>query len=78
MLVKMTYRLDFVPAGIMSWFIVRTHRFTSNLHWREGVLLSYHRNFSRVELFPSQKELRIEVWGIELVRFLSFSRILLI
>jgi internalin A len=39
--VEMVYRFDFVPAGILSWFIVRTHRYTQNLHWREGVLLTY-------------------------------------
>jgi internalin A len=32
--VEMTYRLEFVPAGITSWFIFRTHRYTCNLHWR--------------------------------------------
>jgi len=28
--VEMVYRFDFVPAGIMSWFIVRTHRYTQH------------------------------------------------
>jgi hypothetical protein len=41
MQVEMVYHLNFVPAGIMSWFIVRTHRYTQNLHWREGVILEY-------------------------------------
>ncbi len=63
--VKMTYQLDFVPVGIMSQFIVRTHRYTRNLHWREGVVLSYQDHFARVELLPKQNELHIEAWGVE-------------
>jgi hypothetical protein len=68
--VEMTYRLDFVPASVMSWFIVRTHRYTCNLHWREGVVLSYQDHFARVELLPKRNELHIEVWGVEPRTFL--------
>src|SRR5262249_34840438 len=49
--IEMTYQLDFVPAGIMSWFIVRTHRYTQGLHWREGAVLTYNEHFARIELF---------------------------
>ncbi len=63
--VEMVYRFDFVPAGIMSWFIVRTHRYTQNLHWRDGAILAYGGNLARVELFKMLRELRITVWGIE-------------
>jgi Leucine-rich repeat (LRR) protein/GTPase SAR1 family protein len=68
--VEMTYRLDFLPAGIMSWFIVRTHRYTHHLHWREGVVLTYNGHFARVELFPRRNEIHIEVWGVEPRMFL--------
>ncbi len=61
--VEMVYRFDFVPAGIMSWFIVRTHRFSQHLHWREGVLLAYEGHQARVELNPMQRELRLLVQG---------------
>ncbi len=64
--VEMIYHfLDFVPAGIMSQFIVRTHRYTCNLHWREGVVLSYQDHFARVELLPRHNQLHVEVWGVE-------------
>ena len=63
--VEMVYRFDFVPAGIMSWFIVRTHRYTRNLHWRDGAILSYEGHTARIELFPMLRELRIAVWGIQ-------------
>jgi internalin A len=68
--VEMIYRLDFVPAGIMSWFIVRTHRYTCQIHWREGVVLSYQGHWARVELFSRRNELRLEVWGVEPRTFL--------
>jgi Leucine-rich repeat (LRR) protein len=68
--VEMTYHLDFVPAGIMSWFIVRTHRYTCNLHWREGVVLTYQDHFARIELLPRYNQLHIEAWGVEPRTFL--------
>jgi internalin A len=61
--VEMVYRFDFLPPGIMSWFIVRTHRFSQDLHWREGVLLAYEGHKARVELNPMQRELRLLVQG---------------
>src|SRR5262249_30193150 len=36
---RMVFRLGSVPAGLMSRFIVRTHRFSQNLHWRDGAVL---------------------------------------
>jgi len=61
--VEMTYRLDVVPAGIMSRFIVRTHRYTKNLHWREGVMLEYEKHQARIELNPMLREIKILVQG---------------
>jgi internalin A len=61
--VEMVYRFNFLPTGIMSWFIVRTHRNSQNLHWREGVLLAYKGHQARVELNPMQRELRLLVQG---------------
>src|SRR6266700_1507525 len=61
--VEMVYRFDFLPSGIMSWFIVRTHRFSQDLHWREGVLLAYEGHQARAELNPMQRELRLLVQG---------------
>jgi len=62
---EMVYRFDFVPAGIMSWFIVRTHRYSRDLHWREGVTLGYQDHQARVELNPMLRELRLLVAGVQ-------------
>jgi hypothetical protein len=61
--VEMVYSFKFVPAGIMSWFIVRTHRYTRGLHWRDGVLLQYEGHQARAELNPMLRELRLIVQG---------------
>ncbi len=61
--VEMVYRFGFVPAGIMNWFIVRTHRYTQNLHWRQGVILAYEGHLARVELDLELQELRLVVRG---------------
>jgi hypothetical protein len=63
--VEVIYRLDFVPTGIMSCFIVRTHQYTCSMHWRDGVVLSHQGHLARVELFSKRKELHMEVWGPE-------------
>jgi len=61
--VEMVYHFDFLPPGTMSWFIVRTHRFSQDLHWREGVFLTYQDHQARAELNPMQRELRMHVQG---------------
>ena len=63
--IEMRYQLSFVPQGIMSWFIVRTHLYTQDQHWREGVLLIYKDHYARVELNENRKEIRLLVWGTQ-------------
>jgi GTPase SAR1 family protein len=71
---EMVYRLDFVPAGVMSWFIVRTHRYTRSLHWRDGVMLAYEGHEARVELNPMLRELRLVVRGTQPHNFFSILK----
>lgn len=62
--IKMVFRLrNFVPPGLMSWFIVLTHEYTQDLHWREGVRLIYEGNQAQVSLNPSKRELWLKVKG---------------
>ncbi|MBC8264797.1 MAG: leucine-rich repeat domain-containing protein [Anaerolineales bacterium] len=62
--INMVFRLtDFVPPGIMSWFIVLTSPYTQGLHWREGVRLQYEDHQAQVELNPSKRELWLRVRG---------------
>jgi len=62
--IRMLFRLtNFVPPGMMSWFIVLTHLYTQNVHWREGVRLVYDGHQAQVILNPSTRELWIWVKG---------------
>jgi GTPase SAR1 family protein len=60
---KMIYRLSSVPPGLMSRFIVRSHRFTQNMHWREGVILAYDGQLAKAELFEHPREFHLTVDG---------------
>ena len=61
--VRMVFDLDFVPDGIMSWFIVLTHHYSQDLHWREGVRLHYDGHQADVVLNPSTRQLWLQVRG---------------
>ena len=61
--VRMVFDLDFVPPGIMSWFIVLTHHYSQDLHWREGVRLQYEGHQADVVLNPSTRQLWLQVRG---------------
>lgn len=66
-----TYRLNFIPPGIPTWFITRTRRFTVH-HWRTGALLRDQESgtLALVEATPDTGALRIAVRGENLHRFL--------
>jgi len=61
--VEMRYTLGFVPTGLMSWLLVRTHRYSQQLHWREGAHLAYHSQQAHLELDPHRREISLIVWG---------------
>lgn len=56
--IKMIFRLDSVPAGIPTWFIARQHRFSTHMHWRNGVLFAYPSQ-TRTACAPDQKHLAL-------------------
>ena len=60
---EMVYELGFVPAGIMSWFIVRTHHYTKNLHWRDGTILEYEGHRAKIELNKPLQTVSLIVQG---------------
>lgn len=61
--IRMLFKLDFVPPGIMSWFIVLSHHYSQNLQWREGVRLRYEGHEADVVLNASTRELWLQVRG---------------
>jgi hypothetical protein len=60
----MVFRLaNFVPPGLMSWFIVLTHLYQQPYYWREGVRLEYEGHQAEATLNPSTRELWLRVCG---------------
>jgi small GTP-binding protein len=59
------YQLDTIPAGIPTWFIARTHRFSIRVHWRFGVLLKDNdgKHLGLVITSPERKEIWLRVKG---------------
>lgn len=70
------YELNTIPAGIPSWFIARTHRFSIYIHWRNGVLLEdkEKKHLGLVIARPKIKEVWLKVKGIMPYYFLALLR----
>jgi Leucine-rich repeat (LRR) protein/GTPase SAR1 family protein len=64
--ISMKFELSSVPAGIPTWFIARSHRFTTHTHWRMGALFTdskEERHLGLVEAYPHERYLRLTVRG---------------
>jgi len=64
--ISMKFELSSVPAGIPTWFIARSHRFTTRTHWRNGALFAdspEHRHLGLIEAYPHERYLRLTVRG---------------
>ena len=61
--ISMRYTLGFVPTGLMSWLLVRTHRYSQQLHWCEGAHLAYHGQQAHLELDAYRREIHLIAWG---------------
>ena len=64
--VSMKFELNSIPAGIPTWFIARSHRFTTHTHWRLGALLADRAesgHLALVRAFPDEHYLQLSVCG---------------
>jgi len=63
--IAMKFELKAIPAGIPTWFIARTHRFTTYIQWENGVLLEDHEknHLGLLIADPDKKEIRLRVRG---------------
>ena len=57
------YQLDTVLAGIPTWFIARSHRFSTYIHWLNGALLEYKGHLGLVLAKPHEREVWLSVRG---------------
>ncbi|MDI6792753.1 MAG: COR domain-containing protein [bacterium] len=66
--ILMKFQLNTIPAGIPTWFIARTHRFSTHTHWRTGALFAdlpeqEQRHLALVQAFPHERYLQLTVRG---------------
>ncbi|MCP4656103.1 MAG: GTPase [bacterium] len=64
--IAMRFELSTVPAGIPTWFIARSHRFTTRTHWRSGALFADgrdHQHLALARAFAHQRFVELTVRG---------------
>jgi internalin A len=64
--ISMKFRLDStMPAGIPTWFIARSHRFTTHTHWRYGGLFvdGDGQHLALVRAYPHERYIDLTVRG---------------
>jgi internalin A len=63
--IRVIYQLNTTPPGIPTWFIARSHRFTTGTHWRSGALLAHPDRLHRalVRSSPHRHEIELAVRG---------------
>ena len=55
-----------LPAGMPTWFIARSHRFTTHTHWRLGALFAdgpKRNHLALVQAFPHDRYIELRVRG---------------
>ena len=72
--VSLEYRLSSLPPGIPTWFIARSHRFSTGIHWRYGTLLTSEqdsRTLALIKCSPTEKTISIVVKGVHPYSFFA-------
>ena len=62
--ISMKFKLNTMLPGIPTWFIARSHRFTTHTHWRMGAVFSYEpeqKHLALVQVFPHDRYLQLTV-----------------
>ena len=57
--ITMKFQLNTLQSGIPTWFIARSHRFTTHTHWRNGALFTDDRekriHLALVQALPHER-----------------------
>jgi len=64
--ISMKFELNTIPAGIPTWFIAHSHRFTTHTHWRNGALFAYspeRKHLALAQAFSHERYLQLTVRG---------------
>ncbi len=72
---RMEYRYDFMPAGILTRFIARTQGMhKENLYWKTGVVLTWENTEVQVICEPLNRRIRIALHGRNCTGLLAIIR----
>jgi internalin A len=71
--IKVIYSLNTTPPGIPTWFIARSHRFSTNTHWRTGALMAHpdRRHTALVRADRHRNTIELSVRGPSPANFFS-------
>lgn len=75
--ISMKFYLNSIPPGIPTWFIARSHRFTTHTHWRMGAIFRYTQapeHFALLQTFPHERYLQLTVRGPRPQNFFALLR----
>ncbi|MFH1524746.1 MAG: leucine-rich repeat domain-containing protein [Chloroflexota bacterium] len=64
--ISMKFKLNTMLPGIPTWFIARSHRFTTHTHWRLGAVFSYdleQKHLALIQAFPHDRYVQLTVRG---------------
>ncbi len=64
--ISMKFKLNTIPPGIPTWFIARSHRFTTYTHWRTGALFTdtpKKNHLALVQAFQHDRYIQLTVRG---------------
>lgn len=74
---SMKFSLSSLQPGLPTWFIARSHRFTTHTHWRMGALFAdgeEQRHMGLVEAFEHDRYIRLTVRGPVPANFFNLLR----
>ncbi len=72
--ISMTFKLNTLPAGILSGFIARAHRFSTNTHWRYGAVFEHENHLALVQAEPDRSALQLSVRGPNPLNFFALLK----
>jgi internalin A len=69
--IRVLYRLNTMPPGIPTWFIARSHRFSTSTHWRTGAVLRNDRHLALIRADAHRNTVELTVRGPAPAAFFS-------
>jgi len=72
--ISMKFELSSMQAGLPTWFIARSHRFTTHTHWRMGALFADDHHLALVKAVEYDRYLQLSARGAAPHNFFAILR----